>query len=877
MVKVIYGGTTRRAKMPLRDTCVGVLEEQLRAFLVIPDNSAVTIERYSDSAGTYIILDPKNTSVYKQLYRAAKAKSKLKLRVTLNPDENESSASIPLNEEHLQESSDSGEKQPPSPQPQAQPEEAMTTSSDENATPSQVTQTPPFHRDLPARRASLVSKTYESSVLAEAARIAEASNLREELHARLANMGDPSLDTETPDTRAPAPAPAPAPAVTTTAVAADAVAASADEPSANFAICCNLCRMTTTDVHYHCSTCEDGDFDLCQACVDKGRSCSDSQHWLIKRNKVDGQIVTSTTERVCPKFKAEAEASEPTEVDKLADLRLRLQAFENRSAPMPFFSMSQPDELYSRLPIMPRESVADKARSRTCNGCVQELAESKFLHCDVCEDFDLCVNCFPKEVEGHHPKHAFYPLVPGSVNAVHITSKLAPGRNRLHHAICDQCDKFITGIRHKCLDCPDWDHCEECASRSESIHPGHRFVPIYEPVSPSRAKNNSVHVGVMCDGLLCSQSTSSYPAYIQGVRYKCAVCPDFDLCAACEAHPSNDHNESHPLIKIRTPIRQISVTTYGEEADGQAMPPMGDRPSCPAMSANALSFNRPQTVVDTKPQPSVSSLTEKQEAKIEKEEPQKETAKPAAAEAPVVGTDGLLASFVRDSVPDGTIIPIKQEFLQTWELRNTGETAWPAGCSVRFVGGDYMGHVDSSRPARTAELLEASESNTCNVKIQPGEQFSFTVRLRAPPRPGKAVSYWRATTPDGTKFGDRLWCDVNVRSVGGPSSPKMPSPAVEEKKAETQEVKEEEPELASSRMIFPKLETESPMASVHEEDNKTAEESEAKSTAGDGSGSSSQDYEWDVSDGDFLTDEEYDILDASDEEFLEEQRKNMRF
>ena len=33
--------------------------------------------------------------------------------------------------------------------------------------------------------------------------------------------------------------------------------------------------------------------------------------------------------------------------------------------------------------------------------------------------------------------------------------------------------------------------------------------------------------------------------------------------------------------------------------------------------------------------------------------------------------------------------------------------------------------------------------------------------------------------------------------------------------------------------------------------------------------------EWEASDEGFLTDEEYDILDASDEEFLEEQQKKL--
>lgn len=58
-----------------------------------------------------------------------------------------------------------------------------------------------------------------------------------------------------------------------------------------------------------------------------------------------------------------------------------------------------------------------------------------------CDDYDLCTACFPTESHAHHPRHAFAPVVPGSITARHITSKLPPGRNQVHHAICDNCDK----------------------------------------------------------------------------------------------------------------------------------------------------------------------------------------------------------------------------------------------------------------------------------------------------------------------------------------------------------------------------------------------------------------------------------------------------
>lgn len=59
------------------------------------------------------------------------------------------------------------------------------------------------------------------------------------------------------------------------------------------------------------------------------------------------------------------------------------------------------------------------------------------------------------------------------------------------------------------------------------------------------------HKGITCDG--CKKHN------IEGIRYKCAVCADFDYCEKCEA--TVEH--AHPFLKIRTvkqtPIKIIAV------------------------------------------------------------------------------------------------------------------------------------------------------------------------------------------------------------------------------------------------------------------------------------------------------------------------------
>jgi next-to-BRCA1 protein 1 len=181
-----------------------------------------------------------------------------------------------------------------------------------------------------------------------------------------------------------------------------------------------------------------------------------------------------------------------------------------------------------------------------------------------------------------------------------------------------------------------------------------------------------------------------------------------------------------------------------------------------------------------------------------------------------------------------------------------------------------MGHVDSNHPAGIVELISASESTVCYNPVAPGEEFPFTVLLRTPARAGNLVSYWRLTAPSGHKFGDRLWCDVSVRDACPKVKPEV-KPETEKVETPVEEVKQAEDSQASSQMIFPKLEKESPVASIHEaaasETVSEPEQVETKTESGDD--------EWDISEDGFMTDEEYDILDASDEEYLEEQKKQL--
>ncbi|PSR91976.1 hypothetical protein BD289DRAFT_496919 [Coniella lustricola] len=825
-LKVNFQGSTRRFKLPLRDLGVNVFEDKIRAFLYISPEANATFERYSDSASSYVVLDPSNNSVWKQLYRAAKAKQKLKLRVILQDSEDDDDDSdvgpkpVSVEDEPEEESQHFSQSKPEAPLSMKladlQSKLANTMMQDTWQDTAE-----PFTQKMAMLQSILQSRPEQ---LDEAAKTTETDSVDKQLCASVDHL---SLNADKPS-----------PNTSTMCVAPKA---------ANFAVCCNICERTIPDAHFHCSTCDEGDFDLCPECVELGHTCYNSEHWLLKRFVRGDFILVSTTEKVAPKSSTKSDSAPSV-------------------TPIPATApVSQP--LLPLTPCIPSVSLY-RQPLRTCNSCVQELPDKEFLHCTTCADFDLCKACFRADAHGHHPQHGFVPAVKGTPLTSDIEKRLAPGRDQRHHAICDGCDNFIFGVRHKCLDCPDWDFCQACVVNAGIIHAGHRFVPIYDQIADARSlpASRPCHYGICCDGPLCKGLRK---AYIVGERYKCTVCHDTDFCASCEAAPSNTHNRTHPLIKFKTPVRRVEITTLGEDGNGVRLPPLGDVRSrkpvggrADVCSAYRNTATSPRTVVDTKHEPEVQPEVKSEAVKAEvKFEP------PSTTTSPEVSADKLIAVFERDTIADGTAMVPDQNFEQTWVLRNGGDVAWPAGCSVKCVGGDYMGHVDPRRPVDHQVLASAYETSVATDAVAPGQSVSFSVTLRSPTREGRAISWWRLTTKDGQKFGHRLWCDVVVGKAKAtecaPEAPMAIATPIEQ---------QSEKSAASSQMIFPKLEKESPESSTHE----AAEPEVAKSTENEADDfedcGEGEDWAEETDEG-FMTDEEYDILDASDEEFTGEQHK----
>lgn len=329
------------------------------------------------------------------------------------------------------------------------------------------------------------------------------------------------------------------------------------------------------------------------------------------------------------------------------------------------------------------------------------------------------------------------------------------------------------------------------------------------------------------------------------------------------------HPKTHPLIKFKSPIRNVSVTTLEENQHGEQLSQMGDHPRARNASTETLpappsanAATQVQTVAEVTPVEMLVSEAPKTEEKTT-----------------ISGnTSDLQAWFESDSTPDGTKFGPNRLVSQSWTLRNPGPQAWPAGCAVYYIGGDDMRNLDANHPSSVSAMASATRSNVLVHGLEAGKTAVFKVLLKSPPREGRVISYWRLKTPDGLPFGHKLWVDITVTStpVELPEQQIVSPPATPIKEAEPAIKEEDVKSASSSTMIFPKLDKESPVSSIHDiaaipaasmEPTIKAEDEELLEDV------ESLELEDAETDDGFMTDEEYDILDASDEDYLVEAQK----
>jgi len=237
---------------------------------------------------------------------------------------------------------------------------------------------------------------------------------------------------------------------------------------------------------------------------------------------------------------------------------------------------------------------------------------------------------------------------------------------------------------------------------------------------------SDAHVGVSCDG--CGQ----HP--ICGFRYKCSVCPDYDLCSTCEA--KDLHQADHPLIKMRSPVGPT----------GPSEPARPDGVPASVMPTGYMPQNfMPTGFMPTGFMPDMQNIMQGRRG----------------------GRGGrgrrLRAKLVKEcNLLDHTEVSPSQTLVKTWQLQNTGSLAWPNGTKLLYVRGNL--------PFENSFAVGAAE---------PGAIVEVSAAVRTPQSTGRFRSVFRLADATGKKFGARLVCAVTVQTPTqaplAPSAPIQPS------------------------------------------------------------------------------------------------------
>jgi hypothetical protein len=300
-----------------------------------------------------------------------------------------------------------------------------------------------------------------------------------------------------------------------------------------------------------------------------------------------------------------------------------------------------------------------------------------------------------------------------------------------HQAICNECfpsddensSTSIVGTRWKCSVCPDYDLCDR--HEKEGKHPvDHPLMKFKQPEKGGIAneanekkaeENEAVHHGIVCDS--CSTSP------IRGIRYKCSICRDYDLCHQCEKE--NKHNPAHPLIKIQRP--QANRCPGMRFARHDRSRPFGCRSRSWRRSESADADNH-------------LSLSSK---------------------------------FIRDvNLPDESVVESGSAVVKTWLVQNNGNQAWPDGSKLIFLRGDRQ--------------LIAEEEFEIPSLIQPGQSVEISVAFFIPADPPAArySIFFRLADKDRNCFGTRIWAELKAEPPK--VEKKIPQPPIvnEEKSVE---------------------------------------------------------------------------------------------
>ena len=177
---------------------------------------------------------------------------------------------------------------------------------------------------------------------------------------------------------------------------------------------------------------------------------------------------------------------------------------------------------------------------------VFKFKKTFFLSTETPEEKSVSVQGSYLTVHKEYIEEFFSVLSEFFPNAVDLVSYEAPSHTISPGEQCSVCDDLLDKVHYLCVYCkPAVYICQNCSHS----HPLFRFTPCVSGLDHLTWGAFNLNVGKNEGGESCDIICNACEEKIFGVRWKCAVCSDFDICANC-VNEAKSHPAQHILIKM---------------------------------------------------------------------------------------------------------------------------------------------------------------------------------------------------------------------------------------------------------------------------------------------------------------------------------------
>ena len=319
-------------------------------------------------------------------------------------------------------------------------------------------------------------------------------------------------------------------------------------------------------------------------------------------------------------------------------------------------------------------------------------------------------------------------------------TKTAPLPKVVHRGIiCDNCDLQIEGIRYKCVNCFDFDLCENC-KKMPSVHdPTHTFNTIERYIRGIPKQTYAPNL----DFLKPFLSGATVDPKSRDMFLTLDVDLNNGIISKSNVSQNNNSTKSQNNTDSGADEQNASkADTLEEETNTSSQ--SHQRKYLSERKANKITKKLEKLKLKSQMYNNILQTNEERCSPSLHDRPRTQPSAPYLSPAINSNKTLYLSGLIvgDETIPEGTRMPPNTKFRKTWKVRNTGTKVWTGRTTLRFV----WGHSELEPFGRVTEVQAPT--------LRPGEEGKVTIRFTSP-NPSTVTryqSYWRLHHRYGLKL-----------------------------------------------------------------------------------------------------------------------------